>query len=153
MDDSPHEPDIETEPVSFQSADEYAPLLFAPPDYRPRMVCGPVVYADEIPDLPPRPGWDRDFDGGSSSSLIFLRADGCGQLVRVSKLNPFHIQWEITLFEQFDLEPLWYSDPIENAYDAFWLADALISGNKSTEDIEEILQWTLPPPPPSFDRE
>ena len=138
------EPEIETEAVSFQSADEVAPLRFAPPEYRPQMVCGPVIYDDEIADLPPRPGWDRDFDGGSSSSLIFLRADGHGQLVYVARLNPFTIRWHIALSEQDTLEAQWESDTIENAYDAFWLADALITGEKTTADIEEILQWTLP---------
>lgn len=138
------EPESETEAVSFQSADDYAPLRFAPPHYRPQMVCGPVIYEDEIPQLPPRPGWDRDFDGGSSSSLIFLRADGRGQLVHVAKLNPFITQWNIARCEQDTLEILWESDPIENAYDAFWLADALVAGEKSPADIEEILHWTLP---------
>ena len=77
--------------------------------------------------------------------MIFLRADGEGQLVRVSKENPFIIQWEIILLDQEIGQELWHSDGIENAYDVFWLADALVSGAKSHEEIEEILCWSLPP--------
>ena len=139
-----HESELDTELMYFRSADDTAPR-FAPPNYRPRCVRGPVIYEDEIPDLPLRPGWDRDFDGGSSSSLIFLRAVGNGELVRISNMNPFHIEWDIALYDQYTQENLWQSEGIENAYDAFWLADALVSGDKSPSDIDDILRWTIPP--------
>ena len=144
-----HENDIESEMMSFSSADDSTPL-FAPPVYRPRCVRGPVIYEDEIPDLPARRAWDRDFDGGSSSSLIFLRTSGDGQLVRVIKESPFIVQWEIAIYDQETLENLWQSEGIENAYDAFWLADALVSGDKSPDDIDDILRWAIPPPPPDL---
>ena len=98
-----HESELDTELMYFRSADDTAPR-FAPPNYRPRCVRGPVIYEDEIPDLPLRPGWDRDFDGGSSSSLIFLRAVGNGELVRISKMNPFRIEWDIALYDQYTQE-------------------------------------------------
>lgn len=139
-----HESELDTELMYFRSADDTAPR-FAPPDYRPRCVRGPVIYDDEIPGLSARPGWDRDFDGGSSSSLIFLRAVGNGELVRISKMNPFRIEWDIALYDQYTQENLWQSEGIENAYDAFWLADALVSGDKSPDDIDDILRWTIPP--------
>ena len=139
-----HEHDLETQPISFKSAD-YSAILFAPPDYRPRHVLGPVIYEDEISTLPARQGWDRDFDGGSSSSLIYIRANGDGQLVRVIKEDPFASRWVIALYDQDTQEGLWQSDDIENAYDAFWLAEALLSGDKSPDDIDDILRWTIPP--------
>ena len=138
-----HEHEPETQPISFTSAD-YSDILFAPPDYRPRHVLGPVIYEDEISTLPARQGWDRDFDGGSSSTLIYLRANGDGQLVRVIKDDPFRSRWLIALYDQETQENEWQSDGIENAYDAFWLADALVSGDKSPDDIEDILRWTIP---------
>ena len=144
-----HESEFDTELMYFRSADETSPR-FAPPDYRPRCVRGPVIYEDEIPDLPPRAGWDRDFDGGSSSSLIFLRANGNGELVRISKMDPFRTEWDIALYDQYTQENLWQSDSIENAYDAFWLADALVSGDKSPDDITDLLLWKIPPPPRLF---
>ena len=140
-----YEHDLETQPISFASAD-YSAILFAPQDYRPRHVLGPVIYEDEISTLPARQGWDRDFDGGSSSSLIYLRADGEGQLLRVIKEDPLGSLWVIVLYDQDTQENLWHSDLIVNAYDAFWLADALVCGEKSPDEIDEILRWTIPLP-------
>ncbi len=48
-----HENDLETDLMFFSSADDSTPL-FAPPEYRPRCVRGPVIYEDEIPGLPAR---------------------------------------------------------------------------------------------------
>ncbi len=94
---------------------------------------------------PARQAWDLDFDGGSSSSLIFPRANGDSELVRVIRENPFIVRWEIALYDQETLENLWQSKGVENAYDAFWPADALLSGDKFPEDIDDILRWTIPP--------
>ena len=81
-----HEHEPETQPISFTSAD-YSAILFAPPDYRPRHVLGPVIYEDEISTLPARQGWDRDFDGGSSSTLIYLRPTATANWSESSKMT------------------------------------------------------------------
>ena len=106
------EPDPNLESLRIASADELERKL-APAGYYPQQLSGPVVYDDEVLDLPPDLPWRRYFAGGSNRPH-WIRTDSDGNAHFVECTG-----WGGS-YEVYGPE---YGEHYANAYDAFWRAE------------------------------
>lgn len=98
--------------LRIASADELERKI-SPAGYYPQEMSGPVVYDDEVCELPPDMPWRRFFAGGSNHPY-WIRTDGNGAAHFVECVG-----WG----GDYEVYGPDYGERYANAYDAFWRAD------------------------------
>ena len=102
----------DTTQLRISSADELERKV-SPPGYYPQSLSGPVVYDDEVIELPANMPW-RDFFAGGSNRPHWVRTDSDGDAHFVECVG-----WG----GKYEVYGPNYGESYANAYDAFWRAD------------------------------